>query len=48
MPGWNTSTENVREYSDLPENAKNYIEKIEELLDVPGKIILNSNNYSPG
>ncbi|GLV43319.1 Adenylosuccinate Synthetase [Carabus blaptoides fortunei] len=39
MPGWTTSTENVREYSDLPENAKNYIEKIEELLDVPVKWI---------
>lgn len=36
MPGWETSTENVREYSDLPENAKKYIEKIEDLLDVPG------------
>lgn len=39
MPGWKTSTEEVREFKDLPENAKNYVKKIEELLDVPG------NNY---
>lgn len=38
MPGWQTSTEEVREFKDLPENAKNYIKKIEELLDVPGNI----------
>nr|CAH7746240.1 unnamed protein product [Callosobruchus chinensis] len=37
MPGWNTSTENVREFADLPENAKNYVNKIEEILNVPGK-----------
>lgn len=37
MPGWQTSTENVREYSDLPENAKKYVEKIEEYLQVPGE-----------
>lgn len=38
MPGWQTSTEEVREFSDLPQNAKNYILKIEEILDVPGNI----------
>ncbi|CAH0550057.1 unnamed protein product [Brassicogethes aeneus] len=35
MPGWQTSTVNVRKFSDLPENAKNYINKIEEILNVP-------------
>ncbi|KAG5880641.1 hypothetical protein JTB14_015618 [Gonioctena quinquepunctata] len=35
MPGWQTSTEGVRQFSDLPENAKKYVNKIEELLDVP-------------
>lgn len=35
MAGWQTSTENVREYSDLPENAKAYIEEIEKLLEIP-------------
>lgn len=39
VPGWETSTENVREFADLPENAKKYVEKIEEVLDVPVKWI---------
>ncbi|CAH2003624.1 unnamed protein product [Acanthoscelides obtectus] len=39
MPGWKTSTEGVREFKDLPENAKNYINKVEELLSVPVKWI---------
>lgn len=39
MPGWKTSTEEVREFKDLPENAKNYVKKIEELLDVPGTFL---------
>lgn len=38
MPGWKTSTEKVREFKDLPENAKNYVKKIEELLDIPGRL----------
>lgn len=37
LPGWSTSSENVREYDKLPENAKKYIEKINELVEVPGK-----------
>lgn len=39
MPGWNKSTEDVREFKDLPENAKKYIRKVEELLEVPVKWI---------
>ncbi|CAG9765981.1 unnamed protein product [Ceutorhynchus assimilis] len=39
MPGWLESTENVREFSDLPENAQKYINKIEEVVDVPIKWI---------
>nr|CAI5825107.1 unnamed protein product [Callosobruchus analis] len=39
MPGWNTSTEDVREFADLPDNAKNYVNKIEEVLNVPVKWI---------
>ncbi|CAH2003625.1 unnamed protein product [Acanthoscelides obtectus] len=43
MPGWKTSTEGVREFKDLPENAKNYINKVEELLSVPGKPLRRSS-----
>ncbi|XP_046402486.1 adenylosuccinate synthetase [Ischnura elegans] len=35
LPGWMTSIEDIREYKELPEKAKNYVEKIEELLEVP-------------
>lgn len=37
LPGWKTSTENVREFSQLPENAKNYVRYIEQYLQVPVK-----------
>lgn len=39
MPGWQTSTENVRQFKDLPDNAKRYVNKIEDLLNVPVKWI---------
>jgi adenylosuccinate synthase len=33
-PGWCVSTKGVREYGDLPVNARKYLERIEELLGV--------------
>lgn len=38
-PGWETSLENVRSFDDLPENAKSYVRRVEELLDSKVKII---------
>ncbi|XP_026462113.1 adenylosuccinate synthetase-like isoform X2 [Ctenocephalides felis] len=35
MPGWQTSTADVREFKNLPEAAKKYIKRIEEELDIP-------------
>uniref|UniRef100_A0A1B6JPN6 Adenylosuccinate synthetase n=1 Tax=Homalodisca liturata TaxID=320908 RepID=A0A1B6JPN6_9HEMI len=35
LPGWQSSIEGVREYSDLPAQAKTYVEKIQELVQVP-------------
>jgi len=35
MPGWKESIVDVRDFSKLPANAKNYVLKIEELLGVP-------------
>ncbi|MEG0377336.1 MAG: adenylosuccinate synthase [Eubacterium sp.] len=32
LPGWMCSTEKIRKIDDLPENAKNYIKTIEELV----------------
>lgn len=39
MPGWQICTENIREFDNLPTNARHYVEKIEELLEVPVKWI---------
>ncbi len=35
LPGWNTDITGVREFSDLPGPAQDYIRYIEELADVP-------------
>ncbi len=35
MPGWEQSTAGIRNYGDLPTNARNYLAKVEELLEVP-------------
>ena len=37
LPGWCTSTENIRQFENLPDKAREYIHKIEELLEVPGE-----------
>ncbi len=39
VPGWSESTVGVRSYDELPENAKAYIKKIEEVVGVPVDII---------
>jgi len=39
MPGWSESTVGVKNYDDLPENAKNYLRRIEEITETPIDII---------
>jgi adenylosuccinate synthase len=39
MPGWLTSTVGITRYDDLPENARRYLARIEELAGVPLDII---------
>ncbi len=39
LPGWKGTTASVRNYDELPANAKAYIERIEALLGVPADII---------
>jgi adenylosuccinate synthase len=39
MPGWLTSTENVRNYNKLPAAAKNYVKRMEELSGCPANLI---------
>jgi len=39
MEGWQTSTSDVREYAELPVQARQYIERLEELIACPANII---------
>ncbi len=39
VPGWKETTVGVRNYEELPENAKAYIKKIEEVVGIPVDII---------
>jgi adenylosuccinate synthase len=38
-PGWDEDITEIKDYEQLPENAKKYIARIEELIGVPAKII---------
>lgn len=42
LPGWKTSTYGIRDFNKLPENAKRYIRRLEELLDVPVDVVSTS------
>jgi adenylosuccinate synthase len=35
MPGWKTDISNARSFADLPENARNYVRRLEELIGCP-------------
>jgi adenylosuccinate synthase len=35
LPGWKTSTAEARTWDDLPENARRYLERLEELTETP-------------
>jgi len=39
LPGWNTSTENCRDFDSLPLNAQNYLKRVSELAGVKLAII---------
>jgi adenylosuccinate synthase len=39
MPGWTTPTRGVRRFSDLPENARRYIARLEAISGVPAVIV---------
>ncbi|HEX7965834.1 MAG TPA: adenylosuccinate synthase [Gammaproteobacteria bacterium] len=39
MPGWKASTVGITKYEELPENARAYLKKVEELMGVPVDII---------
>ena len=39
MPGWSQPTKGVRRYGDLPEKARHYIARLEEVTGVPAAVI---------
>lgn len=39
LPGWQTSTENIRNYEDLPPRAKDYVKLLEEQAGCPANLI---------
>jgi adenylosuccinate synthase len=44
MPGWSDQTAGMRNYDELPVNARAYIEKLESLLEIPIDIISTGAN----
>jgi len=36
LPGWKTDINGIRNFDNLPENARKFVLTIAELLDVPG------------
>jgi adenylosuccinate synthase len=39
MPGWTQPTRGVRRFEDLPENARRYIRRLEEVSNVPAALV---------
>ena len=39
LPGWSTPTRGIRRFSDLPDNARRYIARLEEISGVPAVIV---------
>ena len=39
LPGWSEDISGIRKIEDLPENAKNYLKRIEELIETPIDIV---------
>jgi adenylosuccinate synthase len=39
MPGWTTPTKGIRDYEALPENARRYIARLEEVSGVPAALV---------
>jgi adenylosuccinate synthase len=39
LPGWSTPTKGARRFADLPENAKRYVKRLEDISGVPAAIV---------
>ena len=45
LPGWKTDIRGIKNYEDLPENCRNYIEFIEKHIGYPITMVSNGQNY---
>ena len=41
MPGWKCEIRGIKNYEELPENCRRYIERIEELIEAPVTMVSN-------
>ena len=41
LPGWNSDISHIRNYDDLPENCKHYVDEIERMINVPITLVSN-------
>lgn len=41
LPGWNSDISHIRNYDDLPENCKYYVDEIERMINVPITLVSN-------
>ena len=41
LPGWNSDISHIRNYDELPENCKHYVDEIERMINVPITIVSN-------
>jgi adenylosuccinate synthase len=39
LPGWTEDIRGVRRYEDLPANTRRYLERVQELVEVPIQLI---------
>ncbi len=39
MPGWKVDVTTIRDYDELPQNAKNYLDRLSELVGVPVEVV---------
>ncbi len=41
LPGWNSDISSIRNYDELPENCKHYVDEIERMINVPITLVSN-------
>jgi len=47
LPGWKKKISNCRRYSDLPSQARDYVERVEQLVGVKGEYEVTEESWGP-